>query len=142
FGAKIGGYCSDMTRTVAFGHVTEEMEHVYNTVLKAQLACLEGAKLGMPGKEIDALARDIITEAGYGECFQHGLGHCIGLAVHEGPRANKIDPTPLAAGNILTIEPGIYIEGKFGVRIEDMLYFGENGTENLTHMPKELIIIK
>ena len=142
FGAKIGGYCSDMTRTVAFGYVTEEMEHVYNTVLKAQLACLEGAKLGMPGKEIDALARNIITEAGYGECFQHGLGHCIGLAVHEGPRANKIDTTPLEAGNILTIEPGIYIEGKFGVRIEDMLYFTEEGTVNLTHMPKELLIIK
>ena len=142
FGVIFNGYCSDMTRTIAFGYVTEEMEKVYNTVLKAQLNCLENAKVGMSGVEIDALARDIITEAGYGDCFQHGLGHCVGINVHESPRANKVDKSPLSVGNILTVEPGIYLAEKFGVRIEDMLYFGENGTENLTKAPKDLYIVK
>ena len=142
FGAVYKGYCSDMTRTVAFGCITDEMKNVYETVLKAQLAAIEGAKAGMKGKAIDAIARDIISEAGYGECFQHGLGHCVGLDNHEGPRANKIEEKTLEKGHVLTIEPGIYIAGRFGVRIEDMIYFGENGIENLTSAPKELYIVK
>ena len=118
------------------------MKNVYETVLKAQLAAIEGAKAGMKGKAIDAIARDIIAEAGYGECFRHGLGHCVGLDNHEGPRANKIEEKTLEKGHVLTIEPGIYIAGRFGVRIEDMIYFGENGIENLTSAPKELYIVK
>lgn len=142
FGAVYNGYASDMTRTVAFDHVTDEMSCVYGTVLKAQLECLKKAEKGMRGDEIDAIARDIISKAGYGEYFQHGLGHCVGLNVHENPRASKVCRDTLKAGNVLTIEPGIYIPKKFGVRIEDMIYFGENGVENLTNIEKELVIIK
>ena len=142
FGASYKGYASDMTRTVAIGHATDEMKKVYNTVLEAQLKALSVAKVGMTGVEVDAAARDIITAAGFGENFQHGLGHCVGLNVHEDPRANTVDTSKFEVGHVLTIEPGIYLPGKFGVRIEDMIYFGENGVENLTHIPKELIIIK
>lgn len=142
FGASYKGYASDMTRTIAIGHATDEMKKVYNIVLESQLKALSVAKVGMKGVDVDAAARDIITAAGFGENFQHGLGHCVGLDVHEDPRANQVDQSQFEVGHVLTIEPGIYLPGRFGVRIEDMIYFGENGVENLTHIPKELIIVK
>lgn len=142
FGASYNGYASDMTRTVAVGHVTDEMKKVYDTVLKAQLATCDFADVGKTGIEVDGIARKIITDAGYGANFQHGLGHCVGLDVHENPRANQVDTSKFEVGHVLTVEPGIYLPNKFGVRIEDMLYFGPNGKENLSHITKELIIIK
>lgn len=141
FGAVVSGYRSDMTRTVAVGGVTKEQREVYDTVLRSQLAALDFIKAGKMGKEVDAVARNIITDAGYGEHFGHGLGHSVGIEIHESPCCNTIDETPLKAGTVMTIEPGIYLPGKFGVRIEDMVYVTETGSENLTHSPKELIIL-
>ena len=141
FGAQYMGYCSDMTRTVALGYATEEMKLVYNTVLEAQLAGLAVSKAGVPGKDIDAAARNVITEAGYGEYFGHGYGHSLGLEVHESPSPNARNPEGMPAGSVASAEPGIYLPGKFGVRIEDVCVFREDGHENITHSPKNLIII-
>ncbi len=140
FGAAIEGYCSDMTRTVAVGSVTDEMKEVYNTVLKAQLACLEKIKAGVTGIEIDKIARDIIYE-NYEGCFGHGLGHSVGLEIHEMPAFNTVCDKVIEEGTIMTVEPGIYLENKFGVRIEDMVYVTKEGLINLTSSPKELIIL-
>ncbi len=141
FGCIYHGYCSDMTRTVAIGHVTEEMERVYSTVLDAQLAGIAAAKAGVSGREVDAAARKVITDAGYGSAFGHGFGHGVGLEIHEAPRASQRSEQPLPAGCILTAEPGIYLPGKFGVRIEDMLFVIEDGCINLTDAPKQLILL-
>lgn len=141
FGALYNGYCSDMTRTVCIGRPTEEMRHVYDTVLSAQLAALDEYAVGKTGAELDMVARRIITDAGYGENFGHGLGHGVGMDIHEAPFVNQKGLAPMEIGNIVTCEPGIYIEGKFGVRIEDMVIFTESGPLNITHSPKNLIII-
>ena len=141
FGASYMGYCSDMTRTVAVGFATEEMKKVYATVLEAQLAGLAASKAGVPGKDIDAAARQLITDAGYGEYFGHGYGHSLGLEIHEAPNPNARNEEGMPAGSIASAEPGIYLPGKFGVRIEDTCIFKEDGIEILTASPKNLIII-
>ena len=141
FGVLYQGYCSDMTRTVALGYATEEMKTVYNTVLQAQLAGIAVSKAGVLGKEVDAAARKVITDAGYGEYFGHGYGHSLGLEVHEGPNCNPTGETPMAENMVSSAEPGIYLPGKFGVRIEDVVVFRSNGCEILTASPKDLIII-
>ncbi len=141
FGGVVSGYHSDMTRTVALGYADEEMREVYNTVLSAQTEALKAIKPNVKCKEIDKIARDIIVEKGYGECFGHGLGHSVGLEIHESPCFNTRDNTLLKKGMVLTVEPGIYIEDKFGVRIEDMVYITDNSYENLTRSPKKLIVL-
>ena len=141
FGALYNGYCADMTRTVAVGYATEEMQKVYNTVLEAQLAGLAISKAGVPGKDIDGAARKVITDAGYGEYFGHGYGHSLGLEVHEGPSPNARNDQPMPVGAVASAEPGIYLPGKFGVRIEDCVIYTEDGYENLATSPKELIIL-
>ena len=141
FGVLYMGYCSDMTRTVAVGFATEEMEKVYNTVLEAQLAGLAATKAGVPGKEIDGAARKVITDAGYGPYFGHGYGHSLGLEVHESPSPNARNDQPMPLHAVASAEPGIYLPGKFGVRIEDCVIFTEDGYENLATSPKNLIIV-
>ncbi len=141
FGCLHRGYCSDMTRTVAVGFATDEMRQVYDTVLKAQLAGISAARAGIPGCHIDAAARKVIDDAGYGEYFGHSFGHSLGLCVHESPNASPSCKTLMPVGAVISAEPGIYIPGSFGVRIEDVLILGENGCENITHAPKELIIL-
>ena len=140
FGAVYNGYCSDMTRTVAVGYVTDEQQKVYDTVLKSQLSALKEIGPNKVCKEIDKIARDIINKEFEG-CFGHGLGHSVGLEIHENPALNTRDETLLKAGVIMTVEPGIYIPDKFGVRIEDMVLITDTSYENLTKSPKELIII-
>lgn len=141
YGAVVDGYHSDMTRTVCVGQPTDEMKLVYNTVLKAQLAGLNAVKSGITGKELDKISRDIIEAAGYGDYFGHSLGHGVGMEIHEAPTASPNSNENLAVNSILTIEPGIYIPDKFGVRIEDFVVIKENGCVNMTSAPKELIII-
>ena len=141
FGCKVDGYCSDMTRTVAVGHVTDEMREIYNTVLQAQLAGLAASKAGVPGDAIDGAARKVITDAGYGPYFGHGYGHSLGLEVHEAPSPNARNAEPMPLHSVASAEPGIYLPGKFGVRIEDCVVFTEDGYENLATSPKNLIIV-
>ena len=141
FGAVINGYRSDMTRTVALGSVSEKQKEVYSIVLKAQLAALDAIKPDAQCLSIDKIARDIINNAGYNGCFGHGLGHSVGLEIHENPAFNTRDKTILKSGMIMTVEPGIYIENEFGVRIEDMVLVEENSYRNLTKSKKELIIL-
>lgn len=141
FGAMVDGYCSDMTRTVAIGHVTDEMEKVYATVLQAQLASLAAIVPGTPNTQVDKVGRDIIYAAGYQGCFGHGTGHSVGLEIHEEPRYSISGSGVCEVGHVMTVEPGIYLEGKFGVRIEDMVYIGENGVRNFASSPKDLIIL-
>ena len=141
FGCIVDGYCSDMTRTVAVGHVTEEMQRVYDIVLDAQLAGIACCKAGISGREVDGAARRVIEAAGYGDAFGHGFGHGVGLEIHEMPTASSRAEAILPAGSILTAEPGIYLPGKFGVRTEDMLYVIEDGCINLTEAPKTLRIL-
>lgn len=142
FGAKFNGYCSDMTRTVCIGTPTDEMKMVYQTVLDAQKMALEYlANNGKNCADADKSARDVIAKAGYGNCFGHSLGHGVGLYIHERISLSPRSTATLKKGNIVTVEPGIYLEGRFGVRIEDMVYVTDNGYENLTLAPKELIIL-
>lgn len=141
FGAMVDGYHSDMTRTVCVGQPSEKMQQVYSIVLKAQAAGIDGAKPGITGREMDKLARDIIDEAGYGDAFGHSLGHGVGLEIHEFPNASPATQTKLEAGNVVTVEPGIYLSGEFGVRIEDFVVIRENGCENLTKAPKQLLVL-
>ena len=141
FGCVYGGYCSDMTRTVAIGEPTEEMKKVYHIVLEAQLAGIAAARAGVPGKSIDAAARKVIEEAGYGEYFGHGYGHSVGIEIHESPNANTRDESLMPVGAAVSAEPGIYLPGKFGVRIEDVTILTENGCIDITQSPKELIIL-
>ena len=141
FGSTKNGYCSDMTRTVAVGYATDEMKNVYDTVLRAQLAGISAARAGVLGRDIDAAARKVIADAGYGEYFGHGFGHSLGLDIHEWPSANPSGDTPMPAGAVCSAEPGIYLPGRFGVRIEDVVIIREGGCENITKAPKELLIL-
>ena len=141
FGVIYRDYCSDMTRTVALGYATDEMKTVYETVLKAQLAGIAATKAGVTGQTIDGTARKIIADAGYGDCFGHGYGHCLGLEIHEAPYCNPSNDKPMPAGSVSSAEPGIYLPGKFGVRIEDCLIIKDDGVEILAHSPKELIVV-
>ena len=139
FGCLVRGYCSDMTRTVVVGKATEEMRRVYQTVLDAQKAGIDRARAGVTGAEIHAAAAAVIADAGYGACFGHGFGHSLGIEIHEEPGAHPRNQKPMPAGAVISAEPGIYLPGKFGVRIEDMLYLTAEGSENLTRAPKNLI---
>lgn len=141
FGCMYGGYCSDMTRTVAVGEPTEEMRKVYGIVLQAQLAGLAATKAGLPGKEIDGAARKVIEDAGYGAFFGHGYGHSVGLEIHEGPNASSSEEKIIPEGAAVSAEPGIYLPGKFGVRIEDVAIFTADGCKVLTKSPKELMVL-
>ncbi len=141
FGCKWGGYCADMTRTVALGCVTDEMHLVYETVLQAQVAGIAATRSGVLGCDVDAAARNVIETAGYGAYFGHGYGHGVGLEVHEAPNCSPSWNRPLPAGCVCSAEPGIYLPGKFGVRIEDLVVVGENTCENITNSPKSLIIL-
>lgn len=141
FGCLYHGYCSDMTRTVAVGYATDEMKNVYSTVLRAQLAGIAAAKAGIPGSAIDRAARDVIDAAGYGEYFGHSFGHSLGLYIHESPSASPNENTVMPVGAVISAEPGIYLPGKFGVRIEDVLILTGTGNENITHAQKQLIIL-
>ena len=141
FGVLYQGYCSDMTRTVALGFASEEMEKVYNTVLQAQLAGIAATRAGVTGKDIDGAARKVIEEAGYGPYFGHGYGHSLGLEIHEAPNPNPGNAGPMPAGALCSAEPGIYLPGKFGVRIEDVTIVTEDGTIDITKSPKNLIIV-
>lgn len=141
FGASYMGYCSDMTRTVAVGFATEEMKTVYNTVLKAQTDAIAATKAGVPGKDIDGIARKVITDAGYGSYFGHGYGHSLGLEIHESPNVSAGNANPMPVGAVCSAEPGIYLPGKFGVRIEDVTIIREGGCEDITASPKQLMIV-
>ena len=141
FGASYMGYCSDMTRTVAVGFATEEMKKVYNIVLEAQMTALRMTEAGIPGCDIDAAARKVIADAGYGEYFGHGYGHSLGLEIHESPSPNMRNTEPMPERAVCSAEPGIYLPGKFGVRIEDVVVLRRSGVENITHSPKKLIIV-
>ena len=141
FGAVVGGYRSDMTRTVAVGEVSDEMRRVYDTVLKAQLESIKAVRAGVVCSDVDKVARDIIYGAGYEGCFGHGLGHSVGVEVHESPAFSPRCDTILRPGMVMTVEPGIYLENKFGVRIEDMVYVTEDGCLNITASDKQLIVL-
>lgn len=141
FGCVVNGYCSDMTRTIVIGEPEEQHLLIYDLVLKAQLTSLEAVGPGKTGAEIDAIARDIIGEMGYGEYFGHGLGHSLGLEVHESPRLSKTDQTVLQPGMLVTVEPGVYIPGFGGVRIEDLVLVTEGGHEVLSSTFKELYVV-
>ena len=141
FGAKLNGYCSDMTRTVAVGNITQEQLKVYNTVLEAHLTSMKAAHAGCSSKGLDKIARDIIYNAGYEGCFGHSLGHSLGLDIHEAPGCSPNSDYVLEENTVMTIEPGIYIEGKMGVRIENMILITKDGFENLTGSERALITL-
>ena len=141
FGCLYEHYVSDMTRTIYLGHVSDEQAEIYNTVLKANQALIDQAKAGLGFRDFDKIPRDIIVEAGYGQYFTHGIGHGIGLDIHEEPYFSQTSTEVIKSGMVLTDEPGIYIEGKYGVRIEDDILITDNGCELLTLAPKELIVI-
>ena len=141
FGAMYNGYCADMTRTVAVGFATDEMKKIYDTVLQAQLAGIAQTRAGVMGKDVDGAARKVIEDAGYGEFFGHSYGHCLGMEVHEAPGCSPTGQRIMEENMIASAEPGIYLPGKFGVRIEDVLIFKENGSEDITKSPKNLIIV-
>ena len=141
FGAVYDGYHSDMTRTVCVGQPSEKMGKIYDIVLKAQLEALKKVKSGITGSELDGYARDIIDESGYGDFFGHSLGHGVGMGIHEFPTASSKSETILKENMVVTVEPGIYLPGEFGVRIEDFVVVTENSHQNLTNCPKKLIIL-
>ena len=142
YGAKVNGYCSDMTRTIVIGKADEDMKRLYNTVLKAQCAAIDAITEGADAGEMDKIARDIINGAGYEGKFGHSLGHGVGLLIHELPNQSvRTFGKKLVPGNVVTVEPGIYIEGLYGCRIEDMVAVTAGGKVNLTNCPKELIEI-
>ncbi|WP_316569640.1 aminopeptidase P family protein [Neobacillus sp. YIM B06451] len=141
YGAYYKGYVSDITRTVSVGTADQKLRDIYDIVLEAQLRGMAGIKPGMTGKEADALTRNLISERGYGEYFGHSTGHGIGLEVHEGPSLSRISETILEPGMVVTVEPGIYIPGLGGVRIEDDTVITLDHNESLTHSTKELIIL-
>jgi Xaa-Pro aminopeptidase len=142
-GCLVDGYCSDCTRTFASGALSDDAEAVYEVVLGAQERALEAVRAGAACREVDAVARDLIEAAGYGDRFGHGLGHGVGLEVHEGPRLTQSveESERLSAGNVVTVEPGIYLPGELGVRIEDLVVVGEDGPEILTPFPKSLLTV-
>lgn len=139
WGVRVDGYCSDCTRTVSTGGLPDRLREAYDVCLAAQKRACENIKAGLTGVEADALARDLITDSGFGENFGHGLGHGVGIAVHEAPRLSTESTDTLEAGHIVTIEPGIYLPGLGGVRIEDLAVVREHGVDLLTSFPKELI---
>lgn len=141
FGCIYQGYCSDMTRTVALGYATEEMEQVYATVLEAQLAGIAVIHPGVTGSTIHRAGAKVISDAGYGAYFGHGFGHSLGIELHELPGAGLNSSEPLPAGTVITAEPGIYLPGRFGVRIEDVIVITEDKPQNITNAPKNLMIL-
>ncbi|MEA2252527.1 MAG: Xaa-Pro aminopeptidase [Solirubrobacteraceae bacterium] len=141
WGAKLDGYASDCTRTYATGDLDPRDRAVYDIVLHAQEEALAAVRPGPTGREIDAVARSIIDAAGHGEHFGHGLGHGVGLDVHEGPRLSKQGETALAAGMVVTVEPGVYVPGAVGVRIEDLVVVTDDGAEVVSSLPKELQVV-
>jgi Xaa-Pro aminopeptidase len=141
-GAKLDGYCSDGTRTYATGDPGEEARQVYEVVLAAQLAALGAIEAGVKGEVVDQVAREVIDAAGHGDRFGHGLGHGVGLEVHEGPRLSLRSDDVLAPGEVVTVEPGVYLPGKLGVRIEDLVVVGGDGLRNLSRLPKDLQIVE
>ena len=141
WGAELDGYCSDCTRTVAAGEPGEDAREVYALVLSAQLAGLRDIRAGRHGREVDAVAREVIEAGGHGERFGHGLGHGVGLEVHEAPRLGKRSEDTLAPGNVVTVEPGVYVPGRFGVRIEDLVLVTADGSEVLNGLTKRLVTI-
>ncbi|HWE31830.1 MAG TPA: Xaa-Pro peptidase family protein [Solirubrobacteraceae bacterium] len=140
WGAELDGYCSDCTRTVAAGEPSAEAREIYELVLQAQLAGVNAVKAGADGRDVDGIARAVIDEGGHGDEFGHGLGHGVGLAVHEAPRLSQRSDDVLAPGNVVTVEPGIYMPGRFGVRIEDLVVATDNGADVLTSVSKRLIV--
>lgn len=141
FGCIYEGYCSDMTRTIFVGNADKKMKKIYDIVLDAQVSALSAVKPGAICSDIDAIARGIIRDNGYVKNFGHGLGHSVGLEIHEAPRFSPTDKSALETGMVITVEPGIYVEGLGGVRIEDLIVITENGYENLTNSPKDIIVI-
>lgn len=142
FGARFDGYCSDMTRTVCIGTPTDEMRFVYDTVFAAQKAAIEAARGGIKGKTVDKAARDVINGAGFEGCFGHATGHSLGLEIHESPNFSPREEQIVPCGAVISVEPGIYLPDKGGVRIEDIVFLTENGCKILTNSTKEFIIIK
>ena len=141
FGGRLGGYCSDITRTVSVGEPTEEIRRVHHIVREAQQAAFEAVGTGATGAEADRAARDVIERAGFGEAFVHRTGHGIGLDVHEDPYLVAGNDRPLVAGNCFSIEPGIYLQGRFGVRIEDIVALTEEGPRRLNEAPRDLLAV-
>lgn len=141
YGCVYQGYCSDMTRTVAVGYADDKTKNIYDIVLNAQTKAIDNIKSGVSAMEIDKMARDIITDAGYGDNFSHALGHGVGLEIHEQPTLSPRSDAILKTGNVVSVEPGIYVEDFCGIRIEDIVIVREDGCENLTHSPKDLIIL-
>jgi len=141
FGARLDGWCSDTTRTLCIGDPDEEMVRVYDTVLEAQEAGIRAARAGVSGYDVDLAARLVIEKAGYGEYFGHGFGHELGLEIHETMKASQISKDILPEGAVISAEPGIYLPGRYGVRIEDVIYITKDGCENITNLTKKLIII-
>nr|MBP3598451.1 aminopeptidase P family protein [Eubacterium sp.] len=142
FGCKVNGYCSDMTRTIVIGSANEKQKEIYEVVRQAQQAALDAIRPGMKGREVDEIARAVIRDAGYGDCFGHSLGHSVGLMIHETPCFAPREDSEIKPGMVITVEPGIYVEGFGGVRIEDVVVITEDGCQNLTHSEKALIEIK
>jgi Xaa-Pro aminopeptidase len=141
WGAELDGYCSDCTRTVATGAVGADAQEIYAVVRAAQLAGLEGLGAGRDGRAVDATAREVIDGAGYGQQYGHGLGHGVGLEIHEAPRLSRRSDDQLSVGNVVTVEPGIYLPGRFGVRIEDLVVVTDDGREILTSLTKDLRVV-
>ena len=141
FGCVYKGYCSDMTRTVALGEPSEEMKKVYHIVLEAQLAGIAAARAGVTGAAIDAAARKVIEDAGYGPYFGHSFGHSLGIDIHESPNAAPGNDKPMPENAVVSAEPGIYLPGRFGVRIEDVMILRPDGAEIITRAPKELLVL-
>lgn len=141
-GSKLDGYCSDCTRTVATGELAPEAAEIYEVTLRANERALEAVAAGREAAGVDAVARDLITEAGYGESFGHGLGHGVGMEVHEAPRLGPRSGDSLVEGDVVTVEPGIYLSGRYGVRIEDLVVVGGGGVaRNLSSHPKALTVV-
>jgi Xaa-Pro aminopeptidase len=138
WGAQLDGYCSDCTRTFAAGEAGERAREVYELVLQAQLAGLDAVRPGVSGRDADAAARELIAAAGFGERFGHGLGHGVGLEIHEAPRLSRTSEATLVAGHVVTVEPGVYLPGELGVRIEDLVLVTDDGCERLNTLPKSL----
>ena len=141
FGCVYKGYCSDMTRTVALGQPSDEMRNVYDIVLQAQLAGIAAARAGVTGAAIDGAARKVIQDAGYGSYFGHSFGHSLGIDIHEAPNAAPGNDKPMPEGAVVSAEPGIYLPGKFGVRIEDVMILRPDGAQVITKAPKALLVL-
>jgi Xaa-Pro aminopeptidase len=140
-GVELDGYCSDCTRTWATGELPDDLAAIYDLVLRAQETALGAVRAGPTGREVDAVARDLIAAAGHGEHFGHGLGHGVGLEVHEGPRLSRSATDALAAGNVVTVEPGVYVPGRGGVRIEDLVVVTDDGCDVVSATPKALTTV-